>query len=610
VQRHDELARRELLLRLAALPLFAGMDAHSLGDLADRMEWLALPGGAVLFAQNDASDALYILIYGRLAASKTDDEGRVRALGAVTPGECVGETGLIAAVPRSATVIAMRDSELLRLSREAFERLIAAHPQAMLNMARVALRRFSDTRGPAAVPHCFALLPAHPGIDLIGFARRLAAALNVDPVGALIEASHARGREPGWFTAREARSAFLIYIGSDDPSWRERCLRQSDCVLILADATRDAQPSARSIFAPGPSSSVRGEPVESPATTQPPFAPPTSHLPQHLVLLQKDDPRSGSTRPWRAAFPQVTAHHHIRNDGDLARLARRLTGRATGLVLSGGGARGFAHIGAVRALRDAGIEIDYVGGCSIGGIIGAGIAADWSYPQMVETYRTCFVDTNPLSDWTLPLVSLRSGRKVSRLLREAFGERDIEDLPLPFFCVSSNLTEGALEVHERGTLWRWLRASCAIPGVLPPVFAGGKVLVDGGVIDNLPVAEMRKRLNGEIVAVDVGGNYRLETTMEETEMPVWWRLIPEFFGLRKRPSLGKILLRAGMVNSDATVQRRRRQTRLLLKPALEGIDLLEWQAFARAIDLGYQYTIRQVGGPRDALTAEAPLLGL
>jgi NTE family protein len=337
----------------------------------------------------------------------------------------------------------------------------------------------------------------------------------------------------------------------------------------------------------------------------------SSHLPFHLVLLQKDEPSPGSTRPWRAAWPQAGTHHHVRHDADLARLARRLTGRATGLVLSGGGARGFAHIGVVRALRDAGMEIDYIGGCSIGGIIGAGVAADWSYPQMVENFRRCFVDTNPLSDWTLPLVSLRSGRKVARLLREAFGEtRDIEDLPLPFFCVSSNLTEGALEVHEHGPLWRWLRASCAIPGVLPPVFANGRVLVDGGVIDNLPVAELRKRLNGEIIAVDVGGNYRLETTMEESELPNWWHLVPELFGLRKRPSLGKILLRAGMVNSDATVQRRRRQTRLLLKPALGGIDLLEWQAFERAIDLGYQYTIRQVGGPRDALTAESPLVGL
>jgi predicted acylesterase/phospholipase RssA/CRP-like cAMP-binding protein len=664
LQRTDDAARRDLLLRLAALPLFAGMDAHTLGDLADGMDWLALPGGGVLFAQNEVSDALYVLVHGRLAASKADDEGRVRALGAVTPGECVGETGLIAGVPRSATVIAMRDSELLRLSRAAFERLIAAHPQAMLNMARTAVRRFSDTRRPSATPHCFALLPAGPGVDVAGFARRLARALNVEPMAALIEAAQARGRDPGWFSAREARSAYLIYVGSDDAAWRERCLRQSDCVLLLADAggvpgegfdrltpngyrasvtpPRAATTVPGEHVAPPPETSARadpalprsattvhGEPVEPPpepsaraasalprsATTvhgEPVEPPPKrSHLPWHLVLLQRADPAPGSTRLWLAAFPQVSAHHHVRHDGDLARLARRLTGRATGLVLSGGGARGFAHIGVVRALRDAGIEIDYVAGCSIGAIIGAGVACDWSYPQMVENYRRCFVDTNPLSDWTLPLVSLRSGRKVARLLREAFGATlDIEDLPLPFFCVSSNLTEGALEVHERGPLWRWLRASCAIPGVLPPVFANGRVLVDGGVIDNLPVAELRKRLDGEIVAVDVGGNYRLETAMEESELPAWWRLVPEFFGTRKRPSLGQILLRAGMVNSDATVQRRRRQTRLLLKPALEGIDLLEWQAFQRAIDLGYQYTLRQVGGPRDALTAEAPLVGL
>ena len=602
LQRTEDAARRDLLLRLAALPLFVGMDAHTLGDLADGMQWLALPGGAVLFAQDDVSDALYILVHGRLAASKVNEEGRVRPLGAVAPGECVGETGLIAGVPRSATVIAMRDSELLRLSRPAFEKLIAVHPQAMLNMARTALRRISDTRGPSPTLRCFALLPASPGVDVAGFARRLAYALNVEPTAALIDDAHARGRDPAWFSSREARSAFLIYVGSDDPAWRERCLRQCDCVLLLADAgwgpregfdklTPNGYRSAASAT-PGFATTVRGEPAEPSLTAHPattvrgepvepsltahlattvhgePVEPPSkrSHLPWHLVLLQKDDPAPGSTRSWLATYSQAIAHHHVRNDGDLARLARRLTGRATGLVLSGGGARGFAHIGVVRALRDAGIDIDYVAGCSIGGIIGAGVAADWSYAQMVENYRRCFVDTNPLSDWTLPLVSLRGGRKVSRLLREAFGEtRDIEDLPLPFFCVSSNLTGGALEVHEHGLLWRWLRASCAIPGVLPPVFAGGRVLVDGGVIDNLPVAELRKRLNGEIIAVDVGGNYRLETAMEESELPAWWQLLPELFGLRKRPKLLQILLRAGMVNSDATVQRRRRQTRLLLK---------------------------------------------
>src|SRR5688572_25997617 len=128
--RSDDPARRELLLRLAALPLFAGLDAHTLSDLADTMEWLVLPGGAELFAQDEPSDAFYVLIHGRLAAHRRDEEGRVRTLGAVTQGESVGETGLISGEPRSATVIAMRDSELLRLSRAAFERLIAAHPQS------------------------------------------------------------------------------------------------------------------------------------------------------------------------------------------------------------------------------------------------------------------------------------------------------------------------------------------------------------------------------------------------------------------------------------------------------------------------------------------------
>jgi predicted acylesterase/phospholipase RssA len=84
--------------------------------------------------------------------------------------------------------------------------------------------------------------------------------------------------------------------------------------------------------------------------------------------------------------------------------------------------------------------------------------------------------------------------------------------------------------------------------------------------------------------------------------------LPEWFGKRKRPSLAQILLRSGMVNSAATLQRQRKQTKLLLKPMLPGIDLLEWREFHRAIDLGYQYTLRHVGGSRDALSAETPVM--
>jgi predicted acylesterase/phospholipase RssA len=135
------------------------------------------------------------------------------------------------------------------------------------------------------------------------------------------------------------------------------------------------------------------------------------------------------------------------------------------------------------------------------------------------------------------------------------------------------------------------------------------VLVDGGVIDNLPVDEMRKRLSGQIIACDVGGSYRLETAIEETELPSLWQMFAQWYSpsrRQRRPSLAQILLRAGMVNSEATVHHRRKQTAMLLKPRLPGVELLEWREFHRTIDMGYQYALREVGGPRDALNYETP----
>lgn len=568
---HADTTRRRILASLAEQPLFAGLDGAALSALADQMEWYALGGGCVLFDQSERSDGLFLLVYGRLGATRREADGRLRELGTISPGECVGETGLLAGEPRYARIVALRDSELLFLPRTGFEQLAARHPEAMLKMVQLVLRRFYATRGRNPPPNCFALLPATDGVDVAGVARRLAQALGGFESIELIGAELGRDKPPGWFAEREAASRHLLYVGDDTPAWRERCVRQSDAVLLLVDASRPPQLVQR---------------LSLPARSQ--------HVPLHLVFLHRTEPRPGSTREWRERLPQAQAHHHVRNDADLARLVRRLSGHATGLVLSGGGARGFAHLGAIRALREAGYVFDWIGGASIGAIIGAGLAADWDDDALAAIYREHFVASNPLADWTLPLVSLRSGAQVSRRLRAAFGTREIDDLPVPFFCVSSNLSDGALEVHEHGPLWMWLRASSAIPGILPPVFSAGRVLVDGGVIDNLPVGEMRRRLAGDIVAVDVGGEYRLMCGRDETELPGWWQLLPELFRARSRPGIGEILLRAGMVNSAATAARRRKQTKLLLAPPLDGIDLLDWQAFDRAVAAGYEYTCRRL----------------
>jgi NTE family protein len=563
--------RRRVLASLAEQPLFAGLDGAALTALAEQMEWFALGGGRLLFDQGEQSDGLFLLIYGRLGAIRREADGRVRELGTISPGECVGETGLLADEPRYARIIALRDCELLFLPRSGFERLAAVHPEAMLKLVQLVLRRFYATRGGNPPPNCFALLPAMAGVDVDGFGRRLAQALGGFETLQLIDAEQGRDKPPAWFAEREAAMRHLLYVGNDDPIWRERCARQSDCVLLLVDASRPPQLVDRL-----------------------PLPPRSSHVPLHLVLLQKGEPRPGSTREWRERLPQAQGHHHVRGDADLARLVRRLIGRATGLVLSGGGARGFAHLGVIRALREAGHDFDWIGGASIGAIVGAGLACDWTDEQMQVAYHQHFVASNPLADWTLPVVALRSGAQVSRRLRAAFGEREIDDLPIPFFCVSSNLSDGALEVHEHGPVWVWLRASSAIPGILPPVLSAGRVLVDGGVIDNLPVGEMRRRIAGSIIAVDVGGEYRLHAGHDETELPAWWKLVPDLFRRGSRPRIGEILLRSGMVNSAATVARRRKQTRMLLSPPLDGIDLLDWRAFERAVAAGYAYACDEI----------------
>jgi predicted acylesterase/phospholipase RssA len=262
-----------------------------------------------------------------------------------------------------------------------------------------------------------------------------------------------------------------------------------------------------------------------------------SHRRRHREPLARTESRNGS--PPRAPSPRC------------ARLARLLTGRGIGLTLSGGGARGLAHIGVVKALRQANIAIDAVGGTSLGAILGAGVAMEWTHDELVDRFRRAFVDTNPLNDYTLPLMSLVSGRKVTRLLRGEFGELQIEDLPLPFYCVSSNLTTGRLAVHRTGSLWRWLRASVAIPGVLPPIFHQGDVHVDGGAMNNLPVDVMREVGRGPIIGVDVGADRAFTADFDDVDVPGLWKAMAWFRSKKKRVNIFQILWRAGMVNSAA-----------------------------------------------------------
>ena len=567
-----QVLRGDPVALLGSLLMFRGLDLATLAAISAEIEWLSLPGGATLFCAGDEPDSMYIVVAGCLGAFSGEHQSQL--LSRIPAGETVGEMGLLSGRGRTATVRALRDSDLARLPREAFDRVIVQHPAAMLRLAQLVVERLESAgrRNATTGPRTYTLLPHSVEVDAGRFATDLVTALSAIGRTELVRSVRGADHTSAWFHRIESANDFVVYVADPEPtSWTKLCVRQADALLLVARAAADATP-----WPVMPNDGQHGASGRA-----------------ELVLLHDEKVLAGAARRWRALLPGV-AHHHVRGPDDVARIARLLTGKAVGLVLSGGGARGFAHIGVTRALREAGLPIDLVGGTSMGAIMGAGVAAGWSHEQMVERFHRAFVATNPLSDYTLPVVSLVAGRKVTRLLRQEFGEIAIEDLPLPFYAVSANLTTGRGSVHREGELWRWLRASVAIPGVLPPVFDRGDVHVDGGAINNLPVDVMRAANRGTVIGVDVGSDATFTSDIQEVDLPPLWKLLGWFRRNKQRPTILQILIRAGMVNTDAATAAGRQMTDLLLQPPLASIDLLHWKAFERAIEVGYRHARERI----------------
>ncbi|MBD8881643.1 patatin-like phospholipase family protein [Rhodanobacter sp. 7MK24] len=564
------------LIRRTAI--FAHLDEFQLEMLARRMRWLCLPGGQYLFEADEPSEALYLLRSGSLGVF----DGPSTLMHQLAAGDCVGEISLLSGGNHHLSVRALRDSELLRLDVADFEAMVERHPTTMLAVARTATLRLlqNQHRVPSPNrPRTFAMLPAHRGVPVRELAQQLATAM--EPYGhcTVIDAELGRDRGSDWFAEREAWAQFVLYLDDDsDPEWRQRCLRQADALLLPALAAQAAQPWTE--FAPG-----------HPARTE--------HRPRHLLLLhERGEPERGSAQRWRAPFSGPLMHHHICGKGDIERVARLVTGHARGLVLAGGGARGLAHLGAIKALRDAGHAFDAVGGTSIGAIIGAGVAHGWDTDTMLRRYFEAFVRSRPLSDWTLPLVALTRGRRASHMLREAFGDSEIEDLGKPFFCVSTNLSGAGRAVHRTGPLWLWLRASSAIPGVLPPVLHRGEVHVDGALVDNLPTDVMATDGIAHLTALSIHGGMALRAGIDDVATPPWWRLLLQQHRGPRWPGLVSTLARAAMVNSEETSERCRALAHRLIVPPLERVGLLEWKSWRRAVDAGYRETLRVLEAER------------
>lgn len=578
----EDASRLRLRRALQHAPLFADLDTKSLMAVEHQLTLLVLPGGAPLFRQGEAADAVYLVASGCLGVFRHEDaEGEEPLLIAeITPGNIVGEMSLLSESERTRSVAALRDSEVWRLARADFDSLTAVHHEVLPTLMRyVAARNAVPPGKRRRQPRTFAILPSGPDVPAARFAVLLASALGRIGNQVQLLGSDSLGQEPEWFARCEMESSFVLYRA--DPTltpWTELCLRQADCLVVVRSADSDL-------------------PTKLPFEIEMARAGAVFHRRRELVLLHEGhEPAPGSTAPLLAGG-LYGQHHHVRLDlhADIDRLGRLLTGHAVGLVMAGGGARAFTHIGVVKAMRASGVPIDLIGGTSMGAIVAAGVAARWTDEELVTRFRRSFVDANPLSDYTIPAISLFAGRRVAALLRAAFDEMDIEDLALPFFCVTANLTTSKADIHTVGRLWRWLRASVSIPGVLPPFNQAGEVHVDGGVIDNFPVRAMRRMGRGVTIGVDIDTGGALAAGADAMEPWSAWQFFRRLLWKRDEtlpiPSIVRILLRSALVASTERAQEDRAIADMLIVPPMNHIDLLDWTSFDSAVEVGYRTTM-------------------
>ena len=579
--------------------LVGDVDDGVIEAFESRLEWFPVKQGEAVYRQGDPADFWYIVASGRLRGVDPDVEGNPQIY-EISHGESVGEMAMLTDESRRGSLYAIRDSTLIRIRKQDFQHIAMQHPKVLMAITKSMLIRLTSNKRRESDGHIrIAVVTSSPGLALRDFAERLTAALselspalhlNLDILHKLDIVSNGNSvpekhpkwiRYSAWLDERAEKNRFIILEADATlTSWTRRCVRQADHILILANAQ------------------------DSPAISEY-----ESQLFDHhsddmnrarrtLILVHPNGNKVPSgTLAWLTPR-KLDAHRHLRLDteNDFGRVARLLAGRAVGLTLGGGGARGYAHIGVIKAMRELGIPIDMVGGTSMGGIISGQCGLDLSTDRMMQLNQE-IISTNPFGDYTVPLMAMLASKRVDDAGLHAFKEHNIEDAWINCFCVSSNLTTANIMIHETGSLARATRASGSLPGVLVPVVMGEQLLVDGGVINNLPADVMRARCGGQIIAVNVSPSEELKVPAD-MELPSSWDIfLSKYLPGRKpisHPKMMDILMRTTMLASIARTKLTTRDADVYLRPPVTKFGMLEFKSFDKIVNAGYEYALENL----------------
>ncbi|WBW74918.1 lysophospholipase [Schizosaccharomyces osmophilus] len=654
----ERIIEQEPLISLVIAKRLISLVPPLLLKLDFAVGWIHLNPDQVLFNKGDPSDSIYIVQNGRLRSiDDSDPKSNSDYFDEYGKGDSAGELEMLINAPRNSTLFAIRDSELAKIPQTLFNALSLSHPAVGLQLSKIIANRMHvmlnnsfiyegirQTRREKHSIRTLAVVPSSSTGHLLTFSQKLTFALSVlgisvkilrqssvlEHLGKYAFSRMGRFKLASYLSDLEDKYDILIYIADTNvgTTWFQTCVRQADCIYILAEADGNPQIGEFESYLIAMKCTARKELV--------------------LIHPERFCP-SGLTRTWLKERPWVYAHHHLQlragwdnemvdhNDGkeflniirskvlsfkygfrkyidwkhlhpvyqtnraqenDFARLARRICGKGIGLVLGGGGARGISQIGALYALEEAGIPFDIIGGTSIGAFNGGLYAREADLvPMFGRAKKFCGRMANLwrfVLDLTYPQAAYTTGHEFNRGIWKAFGESHIEDFWLPFYVNTTNITHSRMDVHSSGYAWRYIRASMSLAGLVPPMLSdNGDMLLDGGYMDNLTVTHMQSLGANTIFAIDVGSeDSRLAMDYGDTVSGAWalfTRWIP-FISKKAYPSLADIQSRLTYVTSVAIGEKVKTTPGCFyMRPPVTDFTTLEFGRFDKIYSVGYEY---------------------
>ncbi|XP_053329786.1 patatin-like phospholipase domain-containing protein 7 isoform X2 [Spea bombifrons] len=607
------------------------------------LDWMEVEAGRAVYRQGDKSDSTYIVLNGRLRSVIRKDDGKKQLTGEYGRGDLIGVVEALTHQPRATTVHAVRDSELAKLPEGALTSIKRKFPQVVTRLIHLlgekilgSLQQVNgpltghglglhttgnkwDSGNPASNLSTVAILPVSEDVPLTAFTLELKHALSaVGPTllltsdnikqrlgSAALDSVH-EYRLSSWLGQQEDIHRIVLYQSDYCLTpWTQRCIRQADCILIVG--LGEQEPTVGELEKMLENTAVRAQ--------------------KQLILLHKEDgPPPFRTVEWLNMRSWCSGHLHLScphrvfskrslpkliemyervsqkppdRHCDFSRLARVLTGNAIALVLGGGGARGCSQVGIIKALIESGIPIDVIGGTSIGSFMGALYAEERSFNRMKIRAREWCMDMTSVFkkvlDLTYPITSMFSGAAFNNSISSIFKDKQIEDLWIPYFNITTDITASAMRVHTDGCLWRYVRASMSLSGYMPPLCdpKDGHLLMDGGYINNLPADVARSMGAKVVIAIDVGSRDETDLANYGDSLSGWWLLWKRWNPLAEKV---KVLNMAEIQTRLAYVCCVRQLEMVMnneyceyIRPPIDRYGTLEFGKFDEICDVGFQH---------------------